>query len=425
MKLNFKSPRFGMPLSTLENWVNVGIALILCSKFYFLWGVSNSYQPIAPIGIILIRDIIVFGFLMIFGLLMLKSFPKTKFFWILWFFGFVVSIYQLVNAKDFVTWAHHYLRNLLLPMLFYPVMIALFSSGIRISITKLLVGLYFLDIFICYFQLFLNTNIIRPSGIFGDAIINSMILFWGLFAVLLSGRKWVSVFAVISFLPLLQRMASISSIVAFFVGLTLVLFIERKKWRRQFALWISVWALILVSISSLAYSYRDSFGPDQLKNFEGLSGKVLLLYDNIFCHGPFCHKKSWSLEGRIASSIRPIEICKESMKECFLGSNTPIYERMESTIGSLIANFGLFFFLLFLFWIFIHFPMLKVGHSVDRRKNADEITWLLIFCSTLIFTVLNTMPYRHPLNILFYISMAYFFSRYLNQTELRKALNNS
>ena len=82
---------FNASLKTLNIWANFGLILVLCSKFYYLVGVFDGFKPSAPLPVILVRDLFVFGFLLLLGVQVRKEIVELKKFWALWMFGLLVS----------------------------------------------------------------------------------------------------------------------------------------------------------------------------------------------------------------------------------------------------------------------------------------------------------------------------------------------
>lgn len=391
----------------LSFFLSVGFFLILISKFYYFWGSANGLNPQAPAAVILVRDVIIFGFLIFFGFIGRKYLFQLRLFWSLWTVAFLVSLLHLGLEKDLATWGQHYIRNMLIPLLFYPVIYGVLKSNIKISLRKSLAFFFILNLSVSYLQLFMADFKIRPTGFFGDPIINTLILFWGLAAVVTFGRNLLSILAAVSVMILLQFISALTSILSFFFSLLVLMYFTRQRWKPYFlqrGKFLLFATLVLVGVFS-AVSWKMNQSED--KSFEGLTSKVQYLYGAWKCEGEKCYKY-WSFQGRVVSNQHPFNLCQRDLAACLVGDiRTSRYERMESTFGSLVGNWGAIVFGLFFVWAGRHLLMLPYLFQKSLSDPKERQILALMFISGCFFAVFNTLIYRYPINVFFYVSMAF------------------
>jgi hypothetical protein len=391
----------------LSLWASIGLALVVCSKLYYLFGTDAGNKPIAPMGIILLRDLFSVGFLGLFGWLTRKTLFQDRLFWGLFLFGFLISLLQLTVAKDLATWSQHYIRNIMLPMLFYPVFRGLFQLKAQIQIRSLLIWIFGIGICLSYAQVFFTKGFVRPTGIFGDPIINSMFLFWGFISVALTRGKISILLASVLLIPMVQYLSSLSALISVILGAATIFLISENQWleycqkNKKKVLWSLLGGLVLAAFLGWVTSMTHQQNSDQ-----SASEKAQALFNSAFCKQEGC--QHWSYKGRIESNLRPLRFCKADPVACFTGNiREASYERIESSWGSLVVNWGIIFCIVYFVWAFRH---LRSSRSIKLNLthiDPDLITWHLIFFSCLIFCLFNVLPYKFPVNILWYASMAF------------------
>lgn len=392
--------------------LNIGVFLLLCAKFYFLWGMTDMPRPDAPLAVILIRDLIVFGFLFYFGTKVFRQSLGLKFFWGFWVFGLVISLFHLSMDKSWAIWGQHYLRNVLVPLLFYPVFYGLFKNKIQIPIHKILVCIFLITASISIFQL-VYLRMTRPTGIFGDPIINTMMLSWGFLAVLSFAKKRFYIPALILLLPVLFFSSAVSALFSVCAGGLMQIGLNYKMWkdsRRKIFSQVAVGSIIIFGCFWLLSEF--ALKNKLQNNSDALFVKSSAIFDAITCEGENCNTTHWSYRGRIWSNKRPIELCQQDTFFCLFGQyKNPMHIRLESTWGFLAVNWGMIFCLLFVYWIFSHFRNFRQDLlCVSEDKNICHL-WSVIFFSSLFFLIFNTIVHKYPVNILFYASMAYLQAR--------------
>ncbi|MGZ5280150.1 MAG: hypothetical protein ACXWC9_09420 [Pseudobdellovibrionaceae bacterium] len=391
---------------SLSLLASLGLFLILCAKFYYLWGVTNWPQLDAPVWMVAIRDVVTCGFLIYFGLQVRSKLLHSKLFWLVWTVGLLMSLYQLAVAKDFSTWLQHYFRNSLIPMLFFPVVLGLFKSQVSFKLRLIFPWVFWINLVVSYVQAFALPVIDRPRGLFGDPLLNSLVLFWGLVSIILWQRKQIAWVAGIALIPLLQYLSSLSSLVSIVLATLTLGIISRRQWlpvyranRKRIVLASVIAVSLFVSLSWIVRKPR----PD---GYQMTSQKFQMLYQSLACQDANC--QVWFLKGRIISNLRPFEICRQDLTSCLLGNRlTGRYERLDSTWGSLVANWGAIFCLLYVAWLAVHFKKpsrLSWDMTEDGKQN---IFWSLVFFCCVYYALFNAVIYKYPVNIMLYFSMAY------------------
>jgi hypothetical protein len=407
VKFNFKA-------LSIPAW---GLALVFCAKFYYLFGVTDYLHPNAPMLVIFVRDFFVLSFLAFFGWKVRKHLKGQNFFWVLFGIGIAISFLHFGFGKDFQTWGQHYLRNALLPMLFYPVAVGLILNGEKIQITKVMQLVFWMNLLANYFQIIGGGFSGRLSGLFGDGILNTSFLLFGLSAVVLSSTSGISAVAIFASLPVIHAANSISAIFSFAIGAAFLLVQYRLQVLEKLQ---KGWRLFIVASFCILLMFFVIEKIGTMNGQVGVITKISYFKDSFFCVDTNCWRH-WSYQGRIDSNLRPIELCRDDSLACVLGNfKSSLYERVESTWASLMVNWGLIYTMLFSTWVFRH--LWWSFHSTQKQgPNADnEILWRWMFYSILIQAVLNVIIYRFPLNVLFYLCLAYFSaSRQLNKNKLQ------
>jgi hypothetical protein len=397
------------------NLPGFALILLLCSKFYFLWGFSSWPQPAAPMPLVLIRDVICWGTL---GVLFWQSRKQNLrermgFFLLLFAVGFLVSLFHLAESKSLSEWAQHYFRNTLLPMLFYPVGCAFFKSEKRLPIIRILMITMILNIFVCMLQLrFFQSAMwgqVRPTGLIGDPLILSLFILFGIFACW-RASWWIFLSIMVAGGIVLIFSSSVSAIVSFGFGLVVSTGLIIKSQKVGFSKFtppagVVIGGLIILLGFCFLLPTRVASQKDML------IPKAKALWSSAFCgKGQNC-EHHYSYEGRIQSNRLAIELCKQSWKSCVLGGyQQPSIKKVDSTFASLILNWGLIFASIFTAWIFWHIRLTWMLTKLQERNNFETGIWILIFFSSLAFGLFNTLVYKYPLNILFYLSMAFIHS---------------
>ncbi len=393
---------------------------ILFGKFYFLWGFSTWPKSAAPIPLVFIRDVFVLGFIgYIFRNFLDQQFLKKK--WMLFVpasMGLFLGLLHLLNEKSLEIWGQHYLRNFTLPLLIFPAGVLLFNSKNKISIGQILTFFFWIDIAISLLQKNFFPNLMwggRPTGLLGDPLINSMVLFWGWFSILQTAlqnpnvrNRTLFLLATGLFALLIQFLSSVSALLAMIGALVFLTAISGKFRSSIFSFLLRIKLIAMIGVISLVgatfYFSKNTnvFEADLMMN------KLTALTDGLLCQGEQCAKIHWSLQGRIKSNMRAIELCQESFSKCLWGNfSSGQYERLDSTVASLMVNWGMLFTIVFFIWIFL--TMVRVHKSLDLSsdKDPDCYLWNVIFISSLIFSLFNAVMYRYPVNIFMYLSMAW------------------
>jgi NADH:ubiquinone oxidoreductase subunit H len=101
-------------------------------------------------------------------------------------------------------------------------------------------------------------------------------------------------------------------------------------------------------------------------------------------------------------------MCRESAVDCAFGNvHSSLYEKVEATWGSLVANWGVFFCFVYVFWALSHLVKARKIPLDISTSDPDLIFWSIVLYTGFFFCILNTVPYKYPVNILWYASLAY------------------
>lgn len=331
--------------------------------------------------------------------------------------GFSVSLFHLAESKSFSEWAQHYLRNTLLPMLFYPVGFAFFKSKKNLPIAKVLMLAAILNILVSMLQLQFFPHAmwgeVRPTGLIGDPLILTLFILFGLFAFSKSSW-WILLSLLVAGGMILIFSSSLSALVSFGFGLVISAgLIIRSQKISFFKLIPSAGAAIggvaiLIGLCFLLPSHVAS-------QKDMLIPKAKALWSSVFCEEGQSCEQHYSYVGRIQSNRLAIELCTQSWKGCVLGDyQQPSIKKVDSTFASLILNWGLIFTLIFTAWVLWHVRLTWLLSQIQGQIDFETGIWLLIFFSSLAFGLFNTLVYKYPLNILFYLAMAFIHCRIRN-----------
>lgn len=393
-------------------FLTLALIAVLMGKIYYIFGTGEAGIPLVSQWVILARDGIVILTLISFGWLYKSKVEDLNKFWMVLFIGILISLIHLVFEKKFLVWGQHYIRNFLLPMLFFPVFFLAYAKKNRPKWAPICVVILLLTLGFSYIQQSQNPTI-RPGGIFGDPLINGMIIFQFI-SVLAIQKKWkYAVAFVILYLGILQNIAPITAIISFLGAWIVQLFL----WGRRRTKFIATSILTtLIFIVPFAFHYLAlNINSASLQNTDSLKGKIFILYDNLFCESRWCHKKNWSLEGRLLSNRLPFTFCQRDITQCFLGNfKNPVYERIESNWASVLVNWGLIFSAAYhVFFILPVFFLRSLKSEIAQRSEIETLSFLYI--SSLFFGAMNVLVYRFPLNVILYLSSAgilFFYSSF-------------
>lgn len=395
-------------LSALAEW---GLILVFCSKFYYLWGTIDYLTPKAPLFFILLRDVIIISFLLFFGVLTRKHIKSLKFFWILWWLGFALSILHLLLQKDLAVWGQHYFRNFLIPLLFYPVFYGIQKMKINLSIKKVLGWVFWLNIIACYLMLIIERSLQRPTGLFNDSLIACFMIFISLSTFFSLERPKLFLIASALAMPIIYLMSSLSAVFSVLLGSIFVAVVHFHAWKQYGFKILKVLTLFILLNVFLIYGAFKVLKPEGYGRVELVWEKAKYMYQSASCEGDCWN--NWSYTGRVVSNLKPGEECQKSLPNCLLGAiDKADYWKVESTWASLALNWGLIFCIAFLAWVIGHFRGFM-------RANLDPF-WSLVVASSFIFLIFNTIIYRLPLNILLYLGLAA-FQREIQQKATTKA----
>lgn len=411
-------------ISRLTSCLNLPLTMllvlaVLLSKFYFLWGFQlHTHLPAANISLVLVRDLILFSF---YGYLIYKIkwknvkidlLGKLVVGLLLW--GLAIACIHLSYGKAIEEIAQHYFRNLLIPILSFPLFYWFLEtnsdekSKIADHLHSVMIAFGVINLIFCYLQIFMFPHLMwetRPTGILGDPLINScflLIMLWALFKTENSPATKIFMIFITGFI--LFSGSSISAITAFLIA---VFFTTLKSARyagagKLFTKRNLIGFFLLGCLVAILFSNLHR----QLKLSYGVTEKIESFWNSMSCTEN-CEIDP-SIKGRIISYKFTINMCKNDSRACLLGdifSNK--YFKLDSTIASIIANCGVIFGLLYS-GLFFLLPMLKIERRTIMKYNLDLLFGVYVLFWA--FGLFNTSIYKYPLNILFYLCLATMFS---------------
>jgi hypothetical protein len=216
---------------------------------------------------------------------------------------------------------------------------------------------------------------------------------------------WKLAMGFVAVLPLIYLMSSVSAVFCVALAIVALLIINFPLWKKQIPKYFRSAAFLFVLAGAVLFGVKDSL-KKYGGGFEGLSSKIEYMYQAAFCVEQ-CWQ-NWSYQGRIASNLKPMELCKANKLACLFGKfNEDDYDRLESTWASIWLNWGGIFCIAYLSWILSHFIYLKRSFWQPGERNYSFFIWGLIFLSSIAFLIVNTIFYRLPVNALLYASMAH------------------
>lgn len=386
--------------------------LVLCGKFYFLLGfVPGSRQPIAPPSVIMMRDLLLIIFLggcFWFGRSQIWAQRKQMF----WFFVFLITAlifagFQFTGEKKAMEILQHYLRNALLPLLAFPAGYFVFSRFENLRFQKAISAFAVINIILGVVEIFWRKDLMwvtRPTGILGDPLLCSAFLLLGVGALNFRGlgTKTLSLALIVSGSMVLFAASSLSAWVSW--GLA-VLAIGWMAWRRgQNPVWLKALGIFIFAAIVLLAVSQSSYMSQYMSNADRLDQKAERLKDSLLCLGSECKASHRSVSDRIYSNRLPFEKCAEDLSICLLGDlKGPKYHRVDSTWSSLTINWGLTVMLLYYF-VFALYSWRKIISI--KNWNSEIQLCVLVFFFYWGFSVMNTVIYKYPLNVLFYLCVA-------------------
>jgi hypothetical protein len=381
--------------------------LALCGKLYFLFGfLPGSHLPAAPIWIIGLRDVFLILFLS-FGLVTaLKKtvhFPlertKPLFFYLA--SALVIALLHLFLVKDLETFFQHYIRNAWIPILVIPFSLFLLEKHPQFSLKKVILTFSFFNIVASILQILFFRDLMwqtRPTGIVGDPLISSAFILLSTF--FLSFSDWRSYLALILGAVVIYASSSISAFLAWVSALLAISFLFRNSLSTKKA---------LVTVALIFGTLGGFYASDSLARnwglIDGFDSKISALASG----------EHWSVSGRILSNLAPFKMCTESFRRCIFGDLlSEEYHKVDATWASLTLNWGVFIAALY-FIVFLVLPFKIIYKSKDRNQQYQFA--VLVFFFYWAFSFFNSVPYKHPLNILFYFCLAIIWKSYYAEEQ--------
>ncbi|MEZ0391135.1 MAG: hypothetical protein ACAH59_02895, partial [Pseudobdellovibrionaceae bacterium] len=279
-------------------------------------------------AVILIRDGILFSFL---GFLASQISWKSMPFWKVqkrtWVFFGLLGLVILLHwpAKGTMEILQHYFRNALLPALTFPLALLFFQTRkIEFRLDRIFLILGFITLSLSWLELIWFRNLMwqtRPTGVFGDPLINSGFLLF--FSLSLIFSKMHPLFKFLSLLVTVWILFAASSVSAF-LGFTLSitatfwLFWSRQRplvievLKKQKRILLAFLGLLIVTAVSIPWIEA------KFQITTGFVEKAESLWTSVFCEEN-CGAIHTSVSERIASNRMAFDLCRSSISRCLIG----------------------------------------------------------------------------------------------------------
>lgn len=412
--------------------------LLLCGKFYFLFGFVGHLKPVAPVAIIAARDFFVLAFI----LLSLPWWRRQMIFdqKSMVIFILILFLSSLLHLDNFsaLSYLQHYIRNSIIPFSAFLCFLAIFQSKYRLAWIPLLVAFATLNSIIALAQVHffdeLTLDGLRPLGLVGDPIVLSFFSVIGFYALL--------------FLPCQVFVSPL----AFLFG---IVFTVGASVSVAFALFFS--SLITMTTLLLAVGFKAVFDfiVNRLTSLTiwvlGILAGLLLFPDQLAFRlkSIFLHLSSsqldpiqrmfieTSVQGRITSWNKIVDrgffdgdslgqgsnVLERSIELLGHAHLAPNFQRdkftiIENNFLSLAANFSVpsAIFYILICGAFFGMGLKMIWRSnLELAKNHEVVCSLLIISGLLVLDCFNTTYYRFPINFLLPLAMA----AIANQKNLR------
>lgn len=407
----------------------LSLFLLLCGKFYFLFGFVGHLKPIAPVAIIAVRDILVLAFI----LLSLPWWRKEmifdqKFMVIFILLLFLSSLVHLDNFSAF-SYVQHYIRNSIIPFSAFLCFLAIFQSKYRLAWIPLLVAFATLNSIIALVQLHffdeLTLDGLRPLGLVGDPIVLGFFSVIGFYALLfLPCQVLVSPLAFL-FGMIFTTAASLSVAVALVFSslITTATLLLAVSFKPVFDFIVSrlasltMWILgivtgLLLYPDQLAFRLKSIFlhvsssqmEPNHRGFIENSVHGRITGWDKVV-------DRSMSDGDRFGQGSNVFERFVELLRHTHLAGNSQRdkFTIIENNFLSLATNFSIPSAILYILICGVFFGMgLKMirRSNLELAKNQEIVCGLLIISALLVLDCFNTTYYRFPINFVVPLALA-------------------
>lgn len=414
------------------NLLELSFLIALCGKWYFLFGyIPDTRTTTAPLWAVFTRDLFLFSFLTIafwkfrselwgprqkiFSDRFLKVFSAV------FIFGFLIGLLHLANAKSFETFGQHYLRNVLFPSLTVLLAAPIFMRGENFDFRKVIGTFALINVVISLLQIFFWPQMMwvtRPTGMLGDPLLCSGFLL--LACPFLPFKNWrqsgfsLGVLALGAYV--LFAASSLSAVLSWFAASILVVALsfrglQLRNWRNL----LKPLLIAGISLFILGTLLSSDALTDRLSPNHRIDQKTAALLSSFFCDEDECENQHWSVKGRLISNRQGLEFCQDNPAFCTVGDlKSPHYYRVDSTWSSLTLNWG-FVFMLAYHLLFFVWPLKQI---FTLRTWSTELRFsALVFFFYWIFSLMNAVFYKYPINILFYICVAHILFHQRKKTD--------
>lgn len=381
-------------------------------------GFHGHLKPDADIYIILLKDMLgLLAHSFFLNLLVSKKYFYKKF---VMKMLFIISIIFLISITHILRvgyweWGQHYFRNIIyyLPFVIYGYVINN-ENGI-LFINKLIYYFISLCLLFSFYQLFVDTRYLfdeRVISIVGDPNTLSLILGLGIVWTVLNKSGILMWSYLIFSLYLIDATASITGVFALALGGTTLFVLSTKYLKYDDSVYVSRMFFKVICLAFLVFSLNSvAFNAGFSKSSSFV--KIWRIIEGIDARG---FNKVSTVSGRI-SSIKKILTLKRS--EILLGVQSPnYYIKSDNTITVILLNYGLIVLCMYIFPILYLIKKVKKMRNLYRSEQFFILSVTFYIISYYVLGLFNSVIYRFPINILYYIFIGSSYSVLSNKRSL-------
>lgn len=414
-----------------NHFFNLTIALILCGRFYFVFGFTGMLKPIAGYSVIFFRDVLFLFLVAITGYLYLKDFRelfnryKVAVIGLAVLFASIVALHAI--SKPYEILAQHYVRNIFLYTLMIPV-VAILLKNRKINIHIILNSFLLVNLIFSVVQLIWLPGAMldesRPLGVVGDPIVSSLFNYFFIFKMLFEKLNIYKLATVVIACVCLDAQASVTALAC--VGLAAVFavtldFEYYKKYFVKLLSFIAIFSLLtFIDVRNNDLSDRiltaiygtvgrhmvGVYDARRNETFEHLSRERLKV---IRGNNLFSNRITVSEDLDEAVATRAGETQKDSylvgeqslMTVLFGDFYQERYYIVDSNLVSIFKNLGLLSLIIY-YWCLAYIVWLAYKlNNQDSRKViffTVSVLWLGLFCATI---------YKYPIMLCAYLYFGY------------------
>jgi len=428
-----------------NHFFNILLAVILCGRFYFVFGFTGMLKPIAGYSAIFFRDALFLFLVFTTGYLYL---PDVKD-WFIRYKKIVVGIATLfavtillhATSKPDAVLAQHYLRNIFLYTLMIPVVAVLLKNK-KINTHIILNSFLLVNLLFSVVQLIWLPDAMldetRPLGVVGDPIVSSLFNYFFIFKMLFEKLNIYKLATIVIACICLDAQASVTALTC--VGLAGVLivtldFYYYKKYLLKLVSFLALFGfLTFVNVKNNDLSdriltvYYGTLGRyligqhDAQRNetFEHLSRERLKVIqgNNLFSNNA---NVSEDVDDDVAQPgfEKPESYIfgEQSLLTILFGDYYQNrYYIVDSNLVSIFKNLGLVSLIIYYWCIaFMMWMAFKLGNLEARKVMffGASTLFLGLFCATI---------YKYPIMLCIYVYFGYLLEQQVSTGQNSKVL---